>query len=62
MIVVSVAWRARRAASVGTGETQPILLRDNARLAQVARADYPVRVVAYDRDDRIIGIQTMDAA
>lgn len=44
---------------LANGETQPVALRDNAWIAQVARADHPVRVVAYDRDDRIIGVETM---
>jgi hypothetical protein len=51
---------ARMQLFLATGETQPIPLRDNAWLVQAARADYPVRIAAYDRDDRIIGIQTME--
>ena len=27
---------------------------------QAAHADYPIRVVVYDREDRIIGIQTLN--
>jgi hypothetical protein len=48
---------ARMELFLATGETRPIPLRDNAWLVQAARAAHPVRVVAYDRDDRIIGIQ-----
>jgi len=51
---------ARMQLFLGSGEAQPIPLRDNAWLTRAARADYPIRVVAYDREDRIIGIQTMD--
>ncbi len=51
---------ASHAAFLGTGETQPIPLRDNALLTQAAHADYPIRVVVYDREDRIIGIQTLN--
>jgi hypothetical protein len=50
---------ARLQLFLATGETRPIPLRDNAWLVQAARAAYPVRIVAYDRDDRIIGIQDM---
>ena len=32
-------------------------MRDNVWLTQVARADYPVRVVGYDSNDLIIGIE-----
>ncbi len=39
------------------GDTQPIPLRDNVWLTQVARADYPLRIVAHDTDDLIIGIE-----
>ena len=40
-------------------ESRPIPLRDNAWAIQAARADRPYRVVAYDRERRIIGIQDM---
>jgi hypothetical protein len=33
-------------------------LRDNAWLLRVASGDYPLRLVAYDRDGRVIGIHT----
>jgi hypothetical protein len=33
-------------------------LRDNAFVARVARADFPIRLVGYDRDGRSIGIET----
>jgi hypothetical protein len=49
--------RFTRGESIEEGGDQ---LRDNAWLVQAARADYPARVVAYDRDDLIIGIQTME--
>jgi hypothetical protein len=51
---------ARLQIFLGTGERQPIPLRDNAWVMQVARADYPIRVVAYDSEGRIIGIQTIE--
>jgi hypothetical protein len=41
-----------------TGERRPIPLRHNAFVVQTARAKYPIRVVAYDRDGRVIGIET----
>ena len=34
------------------GETQDVPVIDNAYVAQVKRAFFPVRVVAYDADDR----------
>ena len=46
---------------LATGESRPIPLRDNAWAIQAARADRPYRVVAYDREGRIIGIQDMGA-
>jgi hypothetical protein len=50
---------ARLQLFLATGETRPIPLRDNAWVVQAARADHPVRVVAYDSEDRIIGIQDL---
>jgi hypothetical protein len=46
---------------LATGESRPIPLHDNAWAIQAARADRPYRVVAYDRQGRIIGIQDMGA-
>jgi hypothetical protein len=40
------------------GGTVDVPLRDNAWLVRVASGDYPLRLVAYDRDGRIVGIQT----
>ena len=48
---------ARLELFLATGESRPILLRDNAWAIRAARADRPYRVVAYDREGRIIGIQ-----
>ena len=45
---------------LGTGVNDPIPVRDNAFVTQVARSDYPARIVAYDHDHRIIGIQTIN--
>ena len=50
---------ARLELFLATGESRPIPLRDNAWAIQAARADRPYRVVAYDREGRIIGIQDM---
>jgi hypothetical protein len=40
------------------GGTVNVPLRDNAWLVRVASGDYPLRLVAYDRDGRIIGMHT----
>lgn len=45
---------------LGTGVNEPIPLRDNVFVTQIARTDYPARIVAFDRDQRIIGIQTIN--
>jgi len=50
---------ARLELFLATGKSQPIPLRDNAWAIRAARADRPYRVVAYDREGRIIGIQDM---
>jgi hypothetical protein len=50
---------ARLELFLANGESRPIPLRDNAWAIQAARADRPYRVVAYDREGRIIGIQDM---
>lgn len=49
---------ARMDLFLATGERRQIPLQDNAWLIPVPRGKYPVRVVAYDSDDRVIGIQT----
>lgn len=43
---------------LATGERRPIPLRDNVWLIQVPRGKYPVRLVAFDSDDRVIAIET----
>jgi hypothetical protein len=49
---------ARLELFLATGERIPVPLRDNAFLVQAARPKYPARLVAYDRQGRVIGIQT----
>jgi hypothetical protein len=44
---------------LGTGENRAVALRDNVFLARVARAKFPVRLVAYDAAGRVIGVDTM---
>jgi hypothetical protein len=41
-----------------TGDVVDIPLRDNAYLVQVARTSSPIRVVAYDDEGHVIGVQT----
>lgn len=48
---------ARMRLFLATGKTYTIPLRDNAWLIQAARADYPVRIVAYDQAGHVIGIE-----
>lgn len=48
---------ARIAAYLGDGEVVPVALQDNAFLARVANSKFPLRVVAYDSDGRVIEVQ-----
>jgi hypothetical protein len=41
-----------------SGSAFDVALRDNAYVARVARSDFPIRLVAYDSQGRVIGIQT----
>ena len=50
---------ARITAYLATGQTQPVALKDNAYFAELARDAFPVRLVAYDSQGRIIGLQTV---
>jgi hypothetical protein len=43
---------------VGDGSSRTVRLTDNFYLARIARADYPLRLVAYDRNGRVIGVQS----
>lgn len=42
-----------------TGERMPVPLQDNVFLAEVARTRFPARLVAYDREGRVIGTENM---
>jgi hypothetical protein len=44
---------------LATGELVPIALRDNVFVAEVARTKFPARLVAYDREGRIIATENM---
>lgn len=37
-----------------------VALRDNAYIARAARAAFPVRLVAFDKDGKVIGVQTFE--
>lgn len=43
---------------LGDGGVIDVPLRDNVFVAPVARSRYPIRLVAYDRDGKVIGMQT----
>lgn len=43
---------------LGNGEVRPVGLRDNVFFARVPRAKLPAKLVAYDREGRVIGIET----
>ena len=45
-------------AFLANGQTMKVPLRDNTFLVDVARSKIPVRLVAYDAQGRVIGIQT----
>jgi hypothetical protein len=49
---------ARIVAFLATGQTVKVPLRDNVYLVDLARSKMPVRLVAYDAHNRVIGIQT----
>ena len=44
---------------LATGERVPVALRDNVFVAEVARTKFPARLVAYDREGRIIATENM---
>ena len=50
---------ARIEVFLGTGVHWQAPLRDNATIFRIPRAKFPARVVAYDRDGRVIGVQTI---
>lgn len=43
---------------LATGERIAVPLRDNVYFVQAPRTRFPVRLVAYDSADRVIGIET----
>lgn len=43
---------------LSTGQTIDVPLRDNVYRTRVARSDFPIRLVAYDAEGRVIGIHT----
>ncbi len=47
-------------AFLGNGDEVDVPLRDNAYSVRLARAAFPVRLVAYDADDRVIGMQVLE--
>lgn len=44
---------------LGDGGVEPVPLRDNAFALRVSRARFPIRMVGYDAQGRVIGIQSM---
>lgn len=42
-----------------SGGVASVPLHDDAYMTRVARSDFPVRLVAYDKEGRVIGIQTV---
>ena len=50
---------ARITAYLSNGQRQSVALKNNAYFAQLARNGFPVRLVAYDREGRIIGLRTV---
>lgn len=43
---------------LASGKTIDVPLRDNAYFARVSRSEFPIRLVAYDREERVIGIES----
>ena len=50
---------ARIEVFLGTGVHWQAPLRDNATIFRIPRAKFPARIVAYDRDGRVIAVQTI---
>ena len=48
---------ARIAAYLGNGDVVPVALRDNTFVARIGRASFPLRVVAFDGDGRVVEVQ-----
>ena len=48
---------ARLEAFTGTGNAIPVRLADNTFLVEISLARFPVKLVAYDREGRVIGIE-----
>jgi hypothetical protein len=48
---------ARMELFLASGERVAVPLRDNVFRVEVARLRFPIRLVAYDSDDRVIGIR-----
>ena len=46
---------AHISAYLKNGQTQPVPLRDNTYIVQIARSQFPIRLVAYDRQNKVIG-------
>jgi hypothetical protein len=47
---------ARITAYLGSGDVVPVALRDNVFLVRVARGAFPLRIVAYDADGKVISV------
>lgn len=50
---------ARILVFLGSGTRWAAPLRDNATIFRIPRAKFPVRLVAYDREGRVIAVQTI---
>jgi hypothetical protein len=44
---------------LATGRTVGVPLHDNGYITSAVKADYPLRIVAYDSEGRIIGVETL---
>jgi hypothetical protein len=51
---------ARMEMFLASGERMALPLKDNVFRAEVQRLKFPIRLVAYDSDDRVIGIRAED--
>jgi hypothetical protein len=49
---------SRISAYLGDGQVVPVALAHNAFVARIARAQFPLRVVAYDASGLVIGVQS----
>jgi hypothetical protein len=44
---------------LSSGKQIPVPIKDNAYVFQVARTDYPIRLVAFNSANRVVGVDSL---